>query len=470
MCVLILFSSIFIGISSGYDFKNCGGTGVTSVDLTPNPPKSGQNLMITINGTGTMISSATLETQVGVFGVVLYHESDDFCTLVSGSCPTSSAYSITKTQSIPSSAPHGSFFATLTLKSGDSELWCIQIAFSIESGQKIKYGDVGINYEDFYNLHTTFKSQMNTDDNVNKFNSAQNKWIAGHNSRFENTTYDSFTKTLGALRSGRNYMKSKKYNSDDFVIPKSFDARTEWGFCSSISTIRDQGSCGSCWAFGAAEAMTDRVCVATRGVHTPILSVEELVSCCDDCGDGCDGGYPEEAWMYWEINGLETGGPYQSKTGCYPYEVHPCEHHINGTRYPQCGDIVSTPSCRSSCIDGSKWSDKYYGNDSYIFEDVKSAMIDMVLFGPIESAFNVYSDFPLYKSGVYSHTSSVELGGHAIKILGWGTENSTPYWLVANSWNSDWGTDGYFKILRGSDECGIESGMVAGTVDLDKLE
>ena len=64
--------------------------------------------------------------------------------------------------------------------------------------------------------------------------------------------------------------------------------------------------------------------------------------------------------------------------------------------------------------------------------------------------------------GVYRHVTGEMLGGHAIKILGWGTENGTPYWLVANSWNYDWGDKGYFKILRGNDECGIESDVVAG--------
>lgn len=100
-------------------------------------------------------------------------------------------------------------------------------------------------------------------------------------------------------------------------------------------------------------------------------------------------------------------------------------------------------------------------------------------------------------TGVYQHLTGDILGGHAIKILGWGEENGTPYWLAANSWNSDWGDKGaallcfsahrcltetqldlnndsvncdsisalfpgFFKIKRGSDECGIESEMVAG--------
>ena len=85
--------------------------------------------------------------------------------------------------------------------------------------------------------------------------------------------------------------------------------------------------------------------------------------------------------------------------------------------------------------------------------------------------------------GVYQHTGGQLLGGHAIRILGWGTENNTPYWLVANSWNTDWGdngtskdalmvlghlvkffiiTLGYFKIIRGRNEVGIEDGIYAG--------
>ena len=69
-------------------------------------------------------------------------------------------------------------------------------------------------------------------------------------------------------------------------------------------------------------------------------------------------------------------------------------------------------------------------------------------------------------SGVYEHKSGSMLGGHAIKLLGWGTENGVDYWLVANSWNPDWGDNGFFKIRRGTDECGIESNVVAGKMNV----
>jgi len=71
-----------------------------------------------------------------------------------------------------------------------------------------------------------------------------------------------------------------------------------------------------------------------------------------------------------------------------------------------------------------------------------------------------------YKSGVYKHVTGEYLGGHAIKIVGWGVENGVDYWLVANSWDYGFGLKGFFMIQRGTDECGIEDGCVAGTPKL----
>ena len=90
--------------------------------------------------------------------------------------------------------------------------------------------------------------------------------------------------------------------------------------------------------------------------------------------------------------------------------------------------------------------------------------------GPIEVAFTVYQDFLTYKTGVYHHTSGSALGGHAVKMVGWGVENGEPYWLIANSWNEDWGDKGFFKIRRGHNECGIESQGVAGIPQIKSQE
>lgn len=65
-------------------------------------------------------------------------------------------------------------------------------------------------------------------------------------------------------------------------------------------------------------------------------------------------------------------------------------------------------------------------------------------------------------AGVYQHVTGTVAGGHAIRILGWGMENNVPYWLCANSWSTRWGDNGFFKILRGSNHCDIESQITAG--------
>ena len=75
----------------------------------------------------------------------------------------------------------------------------------------------------------------------------------------------------------------------------------------------------------------------------------------------------------------------------------------------------------------------------------------------------VYRDFMTYKSGVYVYTSGTLLGGHAIKMIGWGIENGVKYWLCVNSWNKYWGEKGFFKIIRGVNHMQIESSVVAAT-------
>ena len=86
--------------------------------------------------------------------------------------------------------------------------------------------------------------------------------------------------------------------------------------------------------------------------------------------------------------------------------------------------------------------------------------------GPATVAMLVYEDFELYAGGVYQHVKGLPLGGHAIKMVGWGVDEATgvPYWTCVNSWNKLWGEDGTFRILRGQNECGIEGEVVAGDV------
>uniref|UniRef100_A0AAR2JLU9 Cathepsin B n=1 Tax=Pygocentrus nattereri TaxID=42514 RepID=A0AAR2JLU9_PYGNA len=282
-----------------------------------------------------------------------------------------------------------------------------------------------------------------SDEMVNYINKVNTTWRAGHN--FHNVDYSYVKKLCGAKLNGYKLPVMDQY-AGDIKLPKSFDPREQWPNCPTLKEIRDQGSCGSCWAFGAAEAISDRICIHNNGKVSVEISSEDLLTCCDSCGMGCNGGYPSAAWDFWTNEGLVTGGLYNSHIGCRPYSIEPCEHHVNGSRPPCTGEGGDTPSCEQKCEPGygvSYKQDKRFGKKSYgVPSEEKQIMQELYKNGPVEGAFTVYEDFLLYKSGVYQHVSGSAVGGHAIKILGWGEENGTPYWLAANSWNTDWGDNG----------------------------
>ncbi|KAJ9601417.1 hypothetical protein L9F63_000441 [Diploptera punctata] len=243
--------------------------------------------------------------------------------------------------------------------------------------------------------------------------------------------------------------------------------------CPTLREIRDQGACGSCWSVSPIENFRHRICIHSNGKNHVRLSAVDLISCCNYCGNGCHGGDPYEAWNYWMQNGIVSGGPYNSNQGCRPYEFASCDHIMNGTR-PPCGDYLPTPGCIQKCEDSYNvpyGKDLNFGSDVYsVGEDETQIQLEILKNGPVETDFVVYEDFLQYKSGVYQHEKGGYLGGHAVKILGWGVDKTTktPYWIIANSWNSDWGENGYFRMLRGRNECLIESGIVAGIPKLNK--
>ena len=188
-------------------------------------------------------------------------------------------------------------------------------------------------------------------------------------------------------------------------MPENFDPREKWPECPTIREIRDQGGCGSCWAFGAVTAMSDRICIHSKGDQHVHVSSENLLSCCYSCGFGCNGGFPGAAWSFWSRKGLVSGGQYGTHQGCQPYEIEPCEHHVNGTRGP-CKEGGRTPKCHKTCENAEfkvpYEKDKSYGQKSYsIKRDVNQIQLELINNGPVEAAFTVFEDFPNYKSGVY---------------------------------------------------------------------
>jgi cathepsin B len=293
------------------------------------------------------------------------------------------------------------------------------------------------------------------DEMINYINSLHTTWTAGRSGKFEGLSIREAKTFLGAKLGGQQAPRKVMYY-DVNAVPDSFDARDAWPNCPSITLVRDQSACGSCWAFGSTEAFNDRTCIKTG--RTTILSVTDVLGCCGFmCGEGCNGGYPTAAWEYFKRTGAVTDD-------CYPYPFPACAHHVNSTIYPPCpAKEYNSPKCNKTCADGTNFSsDKVFAASSFSIGSESDAMQEISTNGPITAAFTVYEDFLAYSSGVYYHVTGQELGGHAIEFVGYGEENGMKYWLVKNSWNPSWGDGGYFKIRRGTDECGIEDDVVAG--------
>lgn len=287
-------------------------------------------------------------------------------------------------------------------------------------------------------------------DKVNSDSSAN--WIAHMNPRFANTTVEDFKRLLGSfMDDGLGDDARIRTHPRHLKLPLSFDAREAWPQCISVRSILDQGHCGSCWAFGAVEALSDRFCIHNN--ESVFLSVNDLLSCCGfACGSGCNGGFPFRAWQYFVRSGVVS-------SECEPY------FDTKGCQHPGCEPLYPTPECVQECKDNTDWqTSKYYASSAYgVGSDPYDIMAEVYTNGPVEVSFHVFEDFAHYKSGVYHYVSGDFLGGHAVKLIGWGTtDGGVDYWLLANSWNQEWGQDGYFLIERGVNECNIESSAVAG--------
>merc|ERR1719487_2421493 len=174
-------------------------------------------------------------------------------------------------------------------------------------------------------------------------------WKAGRNLIFEGATLKNAKVLMGTLQN-RDPATFLPYKAPEALVadlPEEFDWRTEprAANCPSLKEVRDQANCGSCWAFGSVEAMTDRICIATNGTDKSHLSAEDMTSC-NILGDmGCNGGVPSTVYTYWKNTGVVTGGNYGDKSGCYSYQLAPCAHHSASSKYPNCTGSVPTPKC-----------------------------------------------------------------------------------------------------------------------------
>jgi len=259
-------------------------------------------------------------------------------------------------------------------------------------------------------------------------------WTAAMNPRFAGVSREEAHALAGTFLRAPT-PQSKTVRDGPLTGPSTFDARQQWASC--MLPIQNQGQCGDCWAFGTSECASWRYCIVNG--RNVLLSAQDLTSC-DTDDYACGGGYINDALEYITSPGIHSAAcePFASASG-------------------------NSPACPNSCVDGESWSSNVYTGQAGSVQQligVNNIANTISSTGPVSAGFEVYDDFFSYNGGVYIHTSGGLAGGHAILILGYGTYQGTPYWLCANSWGTSWGIEnGYFMILSGSDECGIEDSV-----------
>ena len=258
--------------------------------------------------------------------------------------------------------------------------------------------------------------------------------------KFSDLTKQEFAKIYLNL----NYDAIAMANFDPTIVKVSnaAPAAYDWRDYGRVSPVKDQGSCGSCWAF-ATIANLEGLYYAKKGVMK-IFSEQMLVDC-DTSDSGCNGGLMEYAFTWLKKNGvmLQSDYPYRGTKGtCRSDKTKYVDMTVTG--YKKLGSSYST------------WSP--------VDEDeIKEFLYET---GPLAIALNA-DPLQTYSSGILDVTSArCPTSGinHAVTLVGYGTQNNVAYWIVKNSWGTNWGEKGYFRIRRGNGTCGVNCYITTGTV------
>ena len=198
------------------------------------------------------------------------------------------------------------------------------------------------------------------------------------------------------------------YTSFDWTYPTNY-----------VTPVRNQGNCGSCWAFATTAALESYTLIKDHLPSQNLDLAEQVMVSCGAAGS-CSGGYIGSASNFIKNTGL----PLES---CYGYTA------ANGT----CSTTCSNWQASSYKIAG--WG--YVATTAPTVDAIKNAL---VTYGPLVTTFDVYGDFFSYSSGIYQHVSGTYQGGHAVLIVGF--DDADQCFRVKNSWGAGWGEAGYFRI------------------------
>lgn len=256
-------------------------------------------------------------------------------------------------------------------------------------------------------------------------------WIAGPNEAWERHFRDGWypANLEWPLLTGRETVFHPLRNKD---LPRHLDWRDMDGK-NYVSDVRNQRSCGSCWAFATTGPIESHIRIQENWPEMDInLSEQFLVSCCNLVGcNACNGGFTTSSFEFAKDTGLVD-------EDCLEYAL---------------GGQDSVP-CNDKCAD---WEDRLFFIDSWdligegvigpVLPDPEEIM-EALQVGPVGSGLLIYDDFFSYEGGLYETVLSIPQGAHAVTVVGYDADGE--YWIIKNSWGGSWGEDGFAKMKWGA--------------------
>ncbi|MEJ1285639.1 cathepsin H [Cricetulus griseus] len=239
-------------------------------------------------------------------------------------------------------------------------------------------------------------------------------WMTQHQKTYSSVEYNYRLKTFA-----NNWRKIHAHNQRNHTFKMGLNQFSDMTFAEikrKYLWSEPQGSCGSCWTFSTTGALESAVAIASGKMLS--LAEQQLVDCAQNFNNhGCEGGLPSQAFEYILYNkGImgEDTYPYRGKDGHCKFDPQKAIAFVK--------DVANIT-----------------------LNDEKAMVEAVALYNPVSFAFEVTDDFMLYQKGIYSSTSchkTPDKVNHAVLAVGYGEKDGIPYWIVKNSWGTNWGDKG----------------------------
>ena len=294
------------------------------------------------------------------------------------------------------------------------------------------------NFAKFYETVEEFEARKQvfalTAANIEELNSRNTFMTAGHN-QFSDWTDEEYFSMLGLLHKEEEDTETPLFEGVSNTT--GIDWRDHTGV---VTPVKDQGQCGSCWAFSATESVESAYVIA--GNTTVVMAPQELVDCSKGMfsNHGCSGGWYYYAWKW-------LGDHKSMRESDYPY-TSGVDGKETKCAYDESKGVTNVSSYQQ--VKGT--------------ENIKAALEQQPVSVAVSAGNNVFRN---YTSGVVTEADGCPTRvDHAIQAVGWGNDGTQDYYIVRNSWNTTWGDKGYIKIATGDGKgvCGINQDVYFPTI------